>query len=78
MGGKKRGLLARFLKGTVVPIAGSMRTRRRPIDFLAKEILLNRELARKGWEYYTANRIWRPNAETSLEGLKFTMEICAE
>ena len=36
------------------------------------------ELARKGWEYYTANRIWHPNAEISLEGLKFTMEIYAE
>ena len=48
------------------------------IDFLAKEIPLKPELARKGWEYYTANRIWHPNAEISLEGLKFTMEIYAE
>ena len=36
------------------------------------------DLARRGWEYYAANRIWHPNAEISLEGLKFTMEIYAE
>jgi hypothetical protein len=48
------------------------------IDFLAKEIPLKPDLARKGWEYYTANRIWHPNAEISPEGLKFTMEIYAE
>ena len=59
-------------------IAGSMRTKRRPLIFLAKEIQLKPDLARKGWEYYTANRIWHPNAEISPEGLKFTMEIYAE
>jgi len=31
-----------------------------------------------GWEFYTANRIWHPNAEIHLEGLKFTMQIYAE
>jgi len=36
------------------------------------------ELARRGWEYYTANRIWHPNAEINLEGLKFTMQVYAE
>ena len=75
---KNVGYWCDFSRALSVPIAGSMRTRRRPIDFLAKEILLNRELARKGWEYYTANRIWHLSAEISLEGLKFTMEICAE
>ena len=48
------------------------------IDFLAKEIPLKPEMARRGWEYYTANRIWHPNAEINLEGLKFTMQIYAE
>jgi len=78
MSGKKRGLLVRFLKGTVRAHRWLYANKEAAIDFLAKEILLNRELARKGWEYYTANRIWHPNAEISLEGLKFTMEICAE
>ena len=47
------------------------------IDFLAKRFHSSRSSC-KGLEYYTANRIWHPNAEISPEGLKFTMEIYAE
>ena len=36
------------------------------------------DLARKGWEYYTANRIWHPNLELNLEGMKLALEILAE
>jgi len=54
MSGKKRGLLVRFLKGTVRAHRWLYANKEAAIDFLAKEILLNRELARKGWEYYTA------------------------
>lgn len=36
------------------------------------------ELARRGWEYYTTHRIWHPNVEINLEGLKFTMQVYAE
>jgi NitT/TauT family transport system substrate-binding protein len=75
---KNRGLLVRFLKGTVRAHRWLYANKEAAIDFLAKEIQLKPELARKGWEYYTANRIWDPNAEINLEGLKFTMEIYAE
>ena len=75
---KNRRLLVRFLKGTVRAHRWLYANKEAAIDFLAREIPLNLELARKGWEYYTANRIWHPNAEISLEGLKFTMEIYAE
>ena len=76
--GKNRGLLVRFLKGTVRAHRWLYANKEAAIDFLAKEIPLKPDLARRGWEYYTANRIWHPNAEISLEGLKFTMEIYAE
>ena len=33
------------------------------------------ELARRGWEYFTANRICHPNAQINIEGLKLTMQI---
>ena len=68
----------RFLKGTVRAHRSLHANKEATSDFLATEIPLRPELARKGWEYYTANRIWRPNAEISPEGLKFTMEIYAE
>lgn len=75
---KNRPLMVRFLKAVVRAHRFLYANKEAAVDFLAKEIPLKPELARKGWEYYTANRIWHPNAEVSLEGLKFTMEIYAE
>jgi hypothetical protein len=48
------------------------------VDFLAKEIQMTPELARKAWDYYISNRIWHPNAELNLERIKFALEILAE
>jgi len=75
---KNRALLVRFLKGAVRAHRWLYANKEAAIDFLAKEIPLKPELARRGWEYYTANRIWHPNAEINLEGLKFTMQVYAE
>lgn len=75
---RNRGHLVRFLKGTVRAHRWLYANKEAAIDFLAKEIPLKPDLARRGWEYYVANRIWHPNAEISLEGLKFTMEVYAE
>ena len=36
------------------------------------------ELARKGWEYYTANRVWHSNLELNDEGIKLALELLAE
>jgi NitT/TauT family transport system substrate-binding protein len=75
---RNRGLLVRFLKGAVRAHRWLYANKEPAIDFLAKEIPLKPELARRGWEYYTTNRIWHPNAEINLEGLKSTMQIYAE
>jgi len=75
---KNRALLVRFLKGAVRAHRWLYANKDAAVDFLAKEIPLKPELARRGWEYYTGNRIWHPNAEINLEGLKFTMQVYAE
>ncbi len=75
---KNRPLLVRFLKGIVRSHRWLYANKEAAVDFLAKEIPLTPELARRGWEYYTSNRIWHPNAEINLEGLKFTMQVYAE
>ena len=75
---KNRGLLVRFLKGAARAHRWLYANKEAAIDFLAKEIPLQPESARRGWEYYTTNRIWHPNAEINLEGLKFTMQVYAE
>lgn len=75
---KNRALLIRYLKGAVRAHRWLYANKEQAIDFIAKEIPLKPELARRGWEYYTGNRIWHPNAEINLEGLKSTMQIYAE
>jgi hypothetical protein len=34
--------------------------------------------ARRGWEYYTQNRIWDPDGDLNLEGMKYNLRIYAE
>ena len=75
---KNRALLVRYLKATVRAHRWLYANKEAAIDFLAKEIPLKPDLARRGWEFYTGHRIWHPNAEVGLEGLKFTMQIYAE
>lgn len=75
---KNRSLLVRFLKGAVRAHRWLYANKEAAVDFLAKEIPLKPELARRGWEYYTSNHIWHPDAEINLEGLKFTMQVYAE
>jgi len=75
---KNVGSWCDFSRALSVPIAGSMRTRRRPSIFLPRRFCLIASLRAKDGNTIRRNRIWHPNAEISLEGLKFTMEICAE
>jgi predicted carbohydrate-binding protein with CBM5 and CBM33 domain len=35
-------------------------------------------LVARGWDYYISKRIWHPNAELNLEGMKFALQILAE
>ena len=48
------------------------------IDFLTKEMKLKPAHARKGWEYYTANRIWYPDSDINTEGVKTLIQIYGE
>jgi hypothetical protein len=75
---KNRTLLVRFLKGAVKANRWLFANKEAASDFLAKEIQIAPELARKGWEYYTTNRIWHPSLELNLDGMKLALEILAE
>jgi NitT/TauT family transport system substrate-binding protein len=75
---KNRPLLVRFIKGALRANRWLFANKEASGDFLAKEIQMSPELARKGWEYYTANRIWHPNLELNVEGMKLALEILAE
>ena len=75
---KHRALLVRFIQGALRANRWLFANKEAAREFLAKEIQMSPELARKGWEYYTANRIWHPNLEVNPDGMKLALEILAE
>jgi ABC-type nitrate/sulfonate/bicarbonate transport system substrate-binding protein len=75
---KNRPVLVRFMKATVQAMRWLYDHKEPAIDFLSKEMKLKPQQARRGWDYYTENRIWNPNAEVNVEGMKTVIQINAE
>jgi ABC-type nitrate/sulfonate/bicarbonate transport system substrate-binding protein len=75
---KNRPLLVRFMKAMVQSMRWLYDNKEAAIAFLAKEMSLKPDQARKGWEYYTENRIWDPNADLNIEGVRVVIQIYAE
>jgi len=75
---KNRPLMVRFMKAMVLAMRWLCDNKEPAIDFLAKEMRLKPEHARKGWEYYTEQKIWNPNAEANVEGVRTVIQIMAE
>lgn len=44
-------------------------------SFLAKEMGLRPEHARRGWEFYTSTKTWHPDGDVNLEGLQIVTQI---
>jgi ABC-type nitrate/sulfonate/bicarbonate transport system substrate-binding protein len=73
-----RPLLLRFVKGMALAMRWVFENKEPAIDFLTKEMKLKPAHARKGWEYYTANRIWYPDSDINTEGVKTLIQIYGE
>jgi ABC-type nitrate/sulfonate/bicarbonate transport system substrate-binding protein len=75
---KNRAPVVRFMKGLVLAMRWMYDNKEPAIEFLSKEMKLKPEQARRGWDYYTENKIWNPNAETNVEGVRTVIQISAE
>ena len=75
---KNRPLMIRFMKGMVLANRWLFENKEAAVDFLTQEMQLKPNHARKGWEYYTQNRIWSPDGDLNLEGMKYNIRIYAE
>lgn len=73
-----RPLLTRFVKGMVLAMRWMFENKEPAIDFLTKEMKLKPAHARKGWEYYTGNRIWYPDTDINIDGVRTLIQIYAE
>ena len=75
---KNRPLVVRYMKSMVQAMRWLYDNKEAAIDFLSKEMKLKPQHARQGWEYYTENKIWNPNSEINVEGMKTVIQINAE
>ena len=75
---KNRSTAVRFMKAMTQAMRWLYDNKEPAIDFLAKEMKLKPQQARRGWEYYTENKIWNPNTDINLEGMKVVGQINAE
>lgn len=73
-----RPLVVRFMKAMALTTRWLYENKRAAIEFLTREMKLKPGHAEKGWEYYTENRIWHPDADVNLEGMKAVIQIQAE
>ncbi|MEA2658433.1 MAG: hypothetical protein QOF64_1024 [Candidatus Binatota bacterium] len=75
---KNRPVMVRFMKALVRAMRWLYDNKEAAIEFLATEMRLKAEHARKGWEFYTEQKIWNPNAEANVEGVRTVIQIMGE
>lgn len=75
---KNRPLVVRFMKGLVLAMRWMHDNKEAAVDFLSKEMKLKPDQAKRGWEYYTENKIWNPNGESNVEGIRTVIQISGE
>jgi ABC-type nitrate/sulfonate/bicarbonate transport system substrate-binding protein len=73
-----RPLVVRFMKAMALSMRWLYENKRGAIEFLTREMKLKPAHAEKGWEYYIENRIWHPDADVNIEGMKVVIQIQAE
>src|SRR5215471_10485823 len=74
-GEKNRPVVVRFMKAMAQTMRWMYQNNEAAVDFLSKEMKLKREHARRGWEFYTATRMWHPDGDLNIEGLQVVAQI---
>jgi ABC-type nitrate/sulfonate/bicarbonate transport system substrate-binding protein len=75
---KNRPLMVRFMKAMVQALRWLHENRDPAVEFLSKEMQLKPIHARKGWEYYTQNRLWPADGDVTLEGMRNNIRFYAD
>jgi NitT/TauT family transport system substrate-binding protein len=72
---KNRPVLMRVMKAMAQTMRWMHQNKDAAADFLAEEMRLKPEHARRGWEFYTSTRTWHPNGDINLDGLQIVTQI---
>jgi NitT/TauT family transport system substrate-binding protein len=72
---KNRPVMVRVMKAMAQTMRWMHQNKEATADFLAKEMRLKPEHARRGWEFYTTTRTWHPDGDINLDGLQIVTQI---
>jgi NitT/TauT family transport system substrate-binding protein len=72
---KNRPILVRVTRAMAQTMRWIHQNRSPAVDYLAKEMNLKREHARRGWEFYTSTRMWHPDGDINIDGLQIVTQI---
>ena len=72
---KNRPIMVRVMKAMAQTLRWMHQNKEAAADFLAKEMRLKPEHARRGWEFYTTTRTWHPDGDINLDGLQIVTQI---
>ncbi len=75
---KNRPVMVRFMKAMVQSLRWLHDNRDAAVEFLSREMQLKPAHALKGWEYYTQNRLWPPDGDVTVEGMKYNIRFYAD
>jgi ABC-type nitrate/sulfonate/bicarbonate transport system substrate-binding protein len=75
---KNRPVMVRFMKAMVQSLRWLHENREAAVEFLSREMQLKPAHALKGWEYYTQNRLWPPDGDVTVEGMKYNIRFYAD
>lgn len=73
-----RPRVVRFLRGLIMGMRWLIDNHQAGSDFLAKEIKVRPELARRGWEYYVDKRAWDRDLNVNVEGVRTIIRLYNE
>lgn len=72
---KNRALIVRFMRAMISVHRWFYENKEAAVEFLAKELDLKPDYARRGWEYYIENKIWPNDASANMEGVGVAAQI---
>ena len=72
---KNRPVLVRVMKAMAQTMRWMHQNKEAAADFLAKEMRLKPEHARRGWEFYSSTRTWHPDGDINVDGLQIVTQI---
>ena len=72
---KNHPVLVRVMRAMAQTMRWIHQNKESAVAYLAKEMNLKPEHARRGWEFYTSTKMWHPDGDVNLEGLQVVTQI---